>query len=177
MVVLESLEHAQKRGAVILAEVVGYGSTSDAYHITAPEVSGDGAARAMSLAIQEAGITPAEVDYINAHGTSTYYNDLCETNAVKLAFGDHAYNVSISSTKSMTGHLLGAAGGIETVVCVKALEEGFVPPTINYKVPDPELDLDYTPNEGKERNLRYALSNSLGFGGHNATILLKKWGE
>ena len=175
MVVMESLEHAQQRGANILAEIVGYGSTCDAYHITAPEQSGKGAARAMTLAMEEGGVRPEEVGYLNAHGTSTYYNDLCETNAVKLSFGDAAKQLSISSTKSMTGHLLGAAGGIETVICVKALQEGIIPPTIHYHTPDPELDLDYTPNESRKREINYAMSNSLGFGGHNATLLLKKW--
>ncbi|MFT8348162.1 beta-ketoacyl-ACP synthase II [Clostridium saccharoperbutylacetonicum] len=175
VVILESLEHAQARGANILAEIVGYGSTCDAYHITSPDPEGTGAARAMKEAIQEAGITPEEVSYINAHGTSTPLNDKFETLAIKKAFGEDAYNVPISSTKSMTGHLLGAAGAIETIICAKALQEGFIPPTIGYETKDEELDLDYVPNEGRKKELEYALTNSLGFGGHNATLLLKKW--
>ncbi|WP_238915392.1 beta-ketoacyl-ACP synthase II [Clostridium sp. YIM B02555] len=175
VVILESLEHAQARGANILAEIVGYGSTCDAYHITSPDPEGTGAARAMKEAIQEAGITTGEVSYINAHGTSTPLNDKFETLAIKKAFGEDAYKVPISSTKSMTGHLLGAAGAIETIICAKALQEGFIPPTIGYETKDEELDLDYVPNEGRKKELEYALTNSLGFGGHNATLLLKKW--
>ncbi|MTK11730.1 MAG: beta-ketoacyl-ACP synthase II [Clostridiaceae bacterium] len=175
--ILESLEHAQKRGATIYAEVVGYGSTCDAYHITSPDPEGEGAARAMEIAINEAGIDKKEVSYINAHGTSTPVNDKFETNAIKRVFEENAKNIPISSTKSMTGHLLGAAGAIEAIACVKALEEGFIPPTAGYKVPDEECDLDYVPNEGRAAELKYAMSNSLGFGGHNAVILLKKWSE
>lgn len=175
LVVLESLEHAQARGANIIAEIVGYGSTCDAYHITSPDPEGLGAARAMKEAIEEAGITAAEVSYINAHGTSTQLNDQFETIAIKKTFGEDAYNVPISSTKSMTGHLLGAAGAIEAIICAKALQEGFIPPTIGYETKDEELDLDYVPNVGRKQNLEYALTNSLGFGGHNATLLLKKW--
>ncbi|WP_459480572.1 beta-ketoacyl-ACP synthase II [Clostridium saccharoperbutylacetonicum] len=175
VVILESLEHAQARGANILGEIVGYGSTCDAYHITSPDPEGTGAARAMKEAIQEAGITPGEVSYINAHGTSTPLNDKFETLAIKKAFGEDAYKVPISSTKSMTGHLLGAAGAIEAIICAKALQEGFIPPTIGYGTKDEELDLDYVPNEGRKKELEYALTNSLGFGGHNATLLLKKW--
>lgn len=175
VVILESLEHAEARGANIIAEVVGYGSTCDAYHITSPDPEGEGAARAMKDAIEEAGIKPADVSYINAHGTSTELNDKFETFAIKKAFGDEAYNVPISSTKSMTGHLLGAAGAIEAIACAKALQEGFIPPTIGYETKDEELDLDYVPNVGRKQELEYALSNSLGFGGHNATLLLKKW--
>ncbi|MBC2478056.1 beta-ketoacyl-ACP synthase II [Clostridium beijerinckii] len=175
VVILESLEHAQARGANILGEIVGYGSTCDAYHITSPDPEGTGAARAMKEAIQEAGITPGEVSYINAHGTSTPLNDKFETLAIKKAFGEDAYKVPISSTKSMTGHLLGAAGAIEAIICAKALQEGFIPPTIGYETKDEELDLDYVPNEGRKKELEYALTNSLGFGGHNATLLLKKW--
>lgn len=177
ILILESLEHAQKRGATIYAEVVGYGSTCDAYHITSPDPEGEGAARAMEIAINEAGIDKKEVSYINAHGTSTPVNDKFETGAIKRVFGENAKNIPISSTKSMTGHLLGAAGAIEAIACVKALEEGFIPPTAGYKVPDEECDLDYVPNEGRAAELKYTMSNSLGFGGHNAVILLKKWSE
>lgn len=175
VLVLETLEHAEARGANIIAELVGYGSTCDAYHITSPAPDGSGAARAMKDAISEAGIKPEEVSYINAHGTSTELNDKFETAAIKAAFGEVAHNVPISSTKSMTGHLLGAAGAIEAIICAKALQEGFIPPTIGYKTKDEELDLDYVPNVGREKELEYALTNSLGFGGHNATLLLKKW--
>jgi 3-oxoacyl-[acyl-carrier-protein] synthase II len=175
LVVLESLEHAEKRGANIIAEIVGYGSTCDAYHITSPAPDGSGAAKAMKDAIAEAGIKPEDVSYINAHGTSTPLNDQFETAAIKKAFGEAAYKVPISSTKSMTGHLLGAAGAIETIICAKALQEGFIPPTIGYETKDEELDLDYVPNVGRKQELEYALTNSLGFGGHNATLLLKKW--
>lgn len=174
VLLLESLEHAEARGANIIAEVVGYGSTCDAYHITSPDPEGVGAAKAMKQAIDEAGISEDEVSYINAHGTSTQLNDKFETAAIKKVFGDNT-KVSISSTKSMTGHLLGAAGAIETIICAKALEEGFIPPTIGYETPDEELDLDYVPNVGRKQELEYALTNSLGFGGHNATLLLKKW--
>ena len=175
LVVLESLEHAEARGANIIAEIVGYGSTCDAYHITSPAPDGSGAAKAMKDAIAEAGIKPEDVSYINAHGTSTPLNDQFETAAIKKAFGEAAYKVPISSTKSMTGHLLGAAGAIETIICAKALQEGFIPPTIGYETKDEELDLDYVPNVGRKQELEYALTNSLGFGGHNATLLLKKW--
>lgn len=175
IVILESLEHAEARGANIIAEVVGYGSTCDAYHITSPDPDGSGAARAMKDAIEEAGITPEEVSYINAHGTSTELNDKFETFAIKKAFGEAAYNVPISSSKSMTGHLLGAAGAIEAIICAKALQEGFIPPTIGYETKDEELDLDYVPNVGRKQEVKYALTNSLGFGGHNATLLFKKW--
>jgi len=175
LVVLESLEHAQARGANIIAEIVGYGSTCDAYHITSPAPDGSGAAKAMKDAMEEAGIKPEEVSYINAHGTSTSLNDKFETAAIKKAFGEIAYKIPISSTKSMTGHLLGAAGAIETIICAKALQEGFIPPTIGYETKDEELDLDYVPNVGRKQELEYALTNSLGFGGHNATLLLKKW--
>lgn len=173
--ILESLEHAQKRGANILAEVVGYSATCDAHHITAPDPEGLGAAKAMADAIKEAGINPSDVSYINAHGTSTHLNDLCETKAIKQTFKDSAYKIPISSTKSMTGHLLGGAGAIEAVISVKATMDDFVPPTIGYKVKDEELDLDYVPNEGRKVTVNYALSNSIGFGGHNAAILIKKW--
>lgn len=176
ILVLETLESAQKRGAHIIAEVVGYGATGDAYHITSPSLDGDGAARAMKDAMNEANITPDQVDYINAHGTSTHYNDSSETLAIKKAFGEDT-RVAISSTKSMTGHLLGAAGGVEAIVIAKALQEDYIPPTIGYKVPDEECDLDYVPNEGRCTKVEYAMSNSLGFGGHNGTILMKKWQE
>ncbi|OOM81550.1 3-oxoacyl-[acyl-carrier-protein] synthase 2 [Clostridium puniceum] len=175
LVVLESLEHAEARGANIIAEIVGYGSTCDAYHITSPAPDGSGAAKAMKDAVQEAGIKLEEVSYINAHGTSTDLNDKFETAAIKTAFGEAAYKIPVSSTKSMTGHLLGAAGAIEAIICAKALQEGFIPPTIGYETRDEELDLDYVPNVGRKQELEYALTNSLGFGGHNATLLLKKW--
>ncbi|MBK5240880.1 beta-ketoacyl-ACP synthase II [Clostridium sp.] len=175
IVILESLEHAEKRNANIYAEMKGYGSTCDAYHITSPAPSGEGAARAMVMALKDGAVKAEEVSYINAHGTSTPYNDKFETAAIKVAFGEYAYKIPVSSTKSMTGHLLGATGAIEAIVCVKALEEGFVPATIGYKVADEECDLDYVPNRGRKESLQYAMSNSLGFGGHNATILLKKW--
>ena len=177
ILVLEELEHAKKRGAKILAEVVGYGATCDAYHMTAPCEDGDGAARAMIKAMEEANVSPSDITYINAHGTSTPANDVGETKAIKTALKDNAYNVSISSTKSMTGHLLGATGAVEAIACILALQNNFVPPTANYKVPDEECDLDYTPNVGKEREMKYALSNTLGFGGHNAVLCLKKWEE
>ena len=175
IVVLESLEHAQARGADILAEVVGYGATSDAFHITSPCEDGEGAARAMVFAMDEAGITPDKVDYINAHGTSTHANDLFETKAIKKALGEHAYDVKISSTKSMIGHGLGAAGAIEFITCVKSIEEDYIHPTVGLKVPDEECDLDYTLEPVTDRKVNYAMSNSLGFGGHNATLLVKKF--
>lgn len=177
ILVLESLEHALKRNAKIYAEIVGYGATCDAYHITSPAPDGEGAARAMKLAIKDADIKEEEISYINAHGTSTPYNDKFETAAIKGVFGEKAYEIPISSTKSMTGHLLGAAGAIEAIVCAKALEEGFVPPTVGLTEKDEECDLDYVPNVGREQDLQYVLSNSLGFGGHNAVIVLKKWNE
>lgn len=176
VLVLETLEHAIERGAKILGEVVGYGATGDAYHITKPAENGEGAARAMALAIEDAGIVPEEIDYINAHGTSTEFNDLYETKAIKSVFGEET-KVAVSSTKSMMGHLLGAAGGVEAIAIVKAVEEDFIPPTIGYKVPDENCDLDYVPNEGRSQKVRYAMSNSLGFGGHNATLIVKKWEE
>lgn len=175
VVVLEELEHAQKRGAGILAEVVGYGATSDAYHITSPAEDGMGAATAMRWAVEESGVAMEEIMYINAHGTSTHHNDLFETRAIKLAFGDHAKNMKINSTKSMIGHLLGAAGAVEFITCVKELEEGFVHVTRGLQNPDEELDLDYVQGGGVSMDLTYALSNSLGFGGHNASILIKKY--
>ena len=174
VVVLEEYEHAKKRGAKIYAEIVGYGATSDAYHITSPAPGGEGGARAMKIAMQEGNVKPEEITYINAHGTSTHLNDACETQAIKTALGEASKNVMVSSTKGNTGHLLGAAGGIEAIVCAKSIEEGFVPATIGYKVPDEECDLDIVPNEGRKHEVKYAMSNSLGFGGHNSTILLKK---
>jgi 3-oxoacyl-[acyl-carrier-protein] synthase II len=173
ILILEEKEHAIRRGAEIYAEVVGYGMSADAYHITAPAPEGEGAARAIENAIADANIEAKDIDYINAHGTSTLYNDEFETRAIKNIFGDHAYQLAVSSTKSMTGHLLGAAGGIEAIACIMALTKDFIPPTINYTTPDPACDLDYVPNEGRSKKVRYALSNSLGFGGHNATIILK----
>ena len=175
IVVLESLEHAQARGAKIYAELAGYGATGDAYHITSPAEDGSGAAKAMEMAIADAGLKPEDVDYINAHGTSTHHNDLFETKAIKLALGDHAGNVKINSTKSMIGHLLVAAGGVEFITCVKSIEEGFVHATAGLQEEDPECDLDYTKGEGVSMNVNCALSNSLGFGGHNATLLVKKF--
>ena len=174
ILILEEREHALKRGAKIYAEIVGYGANCDAYHITSPAPGGEGAAACMGLALKDAGITASEIDYINAHGTSTHLNDLGETAAVKTVFKDRAYSVPISSTKSMTGHLLGAAGAVEAIFSVLALRDGFVPATMNYQVKDEELDLDYVPNKGREQELRYALSNSLGFGGHNACLVFKK---
>ncbi|MCY6485279.1 beta-ketoacyl-ACP synthase II [Clostridium aestuarii] len=175
ILILESLEHAQERNAKIYAEIVGYGATGDAYHMTSPAPGGEGAARAIKIAMQDADIKPEEISYINAHGTSTPYNDKFETAAIKSVFGDKAYDIPVSSTKSMTGHLLGAAGAIEAIICAKSLQESYIPATIGYKVSDEECNLDYVPNEGREQKLQYAMSNSLGFGGHNATIVLKKW--
>lgn len=172
--VLESLTHAQARGATILAEVAGYGASGDAYHITSPAPEGDAAARAIRGAIEDAGLTPADVDYINAHGTSTPLNEKYETIAIKKAFGDAAYKVKVSSTKSMTGHLLGGAAAVEAIACVMAIRDGIIPPTIGYQEPDPECDLDITPNKAVEMPVNVAISNSLGFGGHNACILFKK---
>jgi 3-oxoacyl-[acyl-carrier-protein] synthase II len=175
ILIIESLEHAQKRGAKIYAELVGYGATCDAYHMTSPAPDGEGGARAMKLTLEDAGIQPSDISYINAHGTSTPYNDKFETAAIKSVFQDYAYKIPVSSTKSMTGHLLGAAGAVEAIACIKAIEDSFIPPTIGYETPDPECDLDYVPNVGRKAELKYAMSNSLGFGGHNATILFKAW--
>ncbi len=172
--ILEELEHAKERGAKIYGEIVGYGATSDAYHITSPDPEGTGAAKAIQMALDDAGIKPEDVGYINAHGTGTPYNDAFETIAIKKVFGDDT-KVPVSSTKSMTGHLLGAAGGLEAVICAKAIVEGFIPPTVGLQNQDPELDLDYVPNTGREADLEYVLSNSLGFGGHNGTLLMKKY--
>ncbi|ARC83367.1 beta-ketoacyl-acyl-carrier-protein synthase II [Clostridium argentinense CDC 2741] len=177
IVILESLDHAKSREAKIYGEMLGYGATCDAFHITQPSPDGEGAARAMKMAIEEAQIEASDISYINAHGTSTPYNDKFETLAIKSVFGEDAYKIPISSTKSMIGHLLGAAGAVEAIVCIKSLEEGFIPPTIGLKIQDEDCDLDYVPNVGRTKQLKYALSNSLGFGGHNASILLKKWEE
>ncbi len=175
IMVLESLEHARRRGARIYAELVGYGMSADAYHITQPAPEGEGAVRSMRLALQDANVAPVLVDYINAHGTSTPAGDLNETLAIKIVFGQHARSLAVSSTKSMTGHLLGAAGGIEAVVTVLAITQGILPPTINQDTPDPECDLDYVPNTSRRRDVKYALTNSFGFGGTNASLLLKKF--
>ncbi|HAE92529.1 MAG TPA: beta-ketoacyl-[acyl-carrier-protein] synthase II [Tissierella sp.] len=175
ILILEELNHALARGANIYGEIVGYGSTSDAFHITQPDPEAKGATRAMELALEEAAADYHDVDYINAHGTSTYFNDKLETLAIKNVFKEHAKNINISSTKSMTGHLLGAAGGIEAIATIMAIKEGIIPPTINYEYLDEECDLNYTPNEAVKRDINYALSNSLGFGGHNATVLFKKY--
>ncbi len=173
ILVLEELEHAMARGAKIYAEIVGYGSTGDAYHITAPAPAGG--ARAMKMAIKDGGLETNEIDYVNAHGTSTAYNDKFETAAMKEVFAEHASKLAISSTKSMTGHLLGAAGGVEAIFSVQAIKEGIIPPTINYVTPDPDCDLDYVPNEARKQEIKTAMSTSLGFGGHNATIVFKKY--
>lgn len=175
VMVIESLEHAKARNANILAEIVGYGSTCDAFHITSPAEDGDGAARAMTFAINEAGIEPKDIPYVNAHGTSTHHNDLFETMAIKKTFGDHAYNLNINSTKSMIGHTLGAAGAIELIVCVKSMLENYLHSTVGYQIPDEDCDLNYTKEPVTDREINYAISNSLGFGGHNASILIKKY--
>ena len=175
ILVLETEEHAQSRGATILGELAGYGSTNDAFHVTKPAEGGAGAVKAMQLAIEDAGAEPEEVDYINAHGTSTPYNDKNETAAIKTVFGDHARKLKISSTKSMTGHLLGASGGIEAIAALKAIEKQTIPPTINYTTPDPDCDLDYVPNTAEEAQVNSVLSNTFGFGGHNAVIFMRKW--
>lgn len=175
VLILESLEFAEKRGAKILGEVVGYGATSDAYHVTAPDESGEGARRAMLMALKDANLTVNDIDYINAHGTSTPLNDKMETFAIKNAFGEQAYNVPVSSTKSMTGHVMGAAAAVEAVFCLKAIEEGYIPPTINLDRQDPELDLDFVPHEGRAKELNYVMSNSFGFGGHNMVAIFGKY--
>ncbi|MBF0708185.1 beta-ketoacyl-ACP synthase II [Alkalihalobacillus hwajinpoensis] len=175
ILVIESLESAEKRGAKIYGEIVGYGSTGDAYHVTQPAPEGEGGARAMQQAIDDAGLTPADIGYINAHGTSTDYNDRYETAGIKSVFGEHAYKLAVSSTKSMTGHLLGAAGAVEGIFCAKVLEEGILPPTINYETADPNCDLDYVPNKARKAEVNAVMNNSLGFGGHNATLVFKKF--
>jgi 3-oxoacyl-[acyl-carrier-protein] synthase II len=175
VLVLESLEHAVRRDARIYAELVGYGMTGDAHHMTAPDPEGDGAARAMAAALRDAGLAGPEVGYINAHGTSTQYNDKFETLAIKRVFGDHTRRLAVSSTKSMTGHLLGAAGGVEAIATVLALHHGVLPPTINYETPDPDCDLDYVPNQARKQDVEFALSNAFGFGGTNATVAFRKY--
>jgi len=175
--ILEEYEHAVNRGAEIYGEIVGVGLTADAYHLTAPSPMGEGAMRSMKEAVKDAGIQPEQVDYINAHGTSTPMNDLHETQAIKTLFGKHAYNLAVSSTKSMTGHLLGAAGAVEAIATTLALVKGIVPPTINFNEAEPEMDLNYTPNKPVKKEMEYAISNTFGFGGHNASILIKKFDE
>ena len=175
ILVLETEKHAQSRGATIIGELAGYGSTNDAFHVTQPAEGGAGAVKAMQLAIEDAGAEPEEVDYINAHGTSTPYNDKNETAAIKTVFGDHARKLKISSTKSMTGHLLGASGGIEAIAALKTIEKQTIPPTINYTTPDPDCDLDYVPNTAEETQVNSVLSNTFGFGGHNAVVFMRKW--
>jgi len=177
VLVLESLAHAQKRGASILAEILSYGATGDSYHITQPIENGEGAIKAIQRALKKAGITPSEVDYINAHGTSTPINDLTETKAIKAAFGDYAYRIPVSSTKSMTGHLIGCAGAAEAVICVLVVQHGVIPPTINLTHPDPECDLDYVPNVARRAKVITALSNSFGFGGHNSVLVIRQYSE
>ena len=175
ILVLEELEHANARGARIYAEIGGLGNTGDAYHITAPAPGGEGAVRAINIALEDAKVSPTDVDYINAHGTSTQFNDKNETAAIKTVFGKHAYKLSVSSTKSMTGHLLGAAGAVEAIACIFAINKSLIPPTINYEFPDPECDLDYTPNKAAAKEVNIAISNTFGFGGHNSVILFKKY--
>jgi 3-oxoacyl-[acyl-carrier-protein] synthase II len=175
VLVLESLDHALKRSAIILAELAAYGATSDAFHITQPAQHGEGGAKAMSMALRKAGLTIKDIDYINAHGTSTAMNDKCETMAIKSVFGEHAYHVPVSSTKSMMGHLIGAAGAIEAIVCVLAIQHGVIPPTVNLENPDPDCDLDYVPNVARQQRVRAAMSNSFGFGGHNSVLVLKEY--
>jgi 3-oxoacyl-[acyl-carrier-protein] synthase II len=175
LLVLESLEHARRRDARIYAEIIGYGMTGDAHHMTAPDPHGDGAARAMAAALRDAGLAPEAVGYINAHGTSTPYNDRFETLAIKRVFGEHAARLAVSSTKSMTGHLLGAAGGIEAIATAFALYHGVLPPTINYETPDPDCDLDYVPNQARKQAVEVALSNAFGFGGTNATLAFRRY--
>ncbi len=174
VLLLEEWEHAERRGAHIYAEMVGYGMSADAFHIVQPDPEGDGAARGMAAALRDAGLEPRQVDYINAHGTSTPYNDKCETLAIKRVFGEHAYRLGISSTKSMTGHLLGAAGGVELIACALAIERQMLPPTINYEVPDPDCDLDYIPNAPRRARIDIAMSNAFGFGGHNAILIVRR---
>jgi 3-oxoacyl-[acyl-carrier-protein] synthase II len=175
VLVLESLEHARRRSARIYCELVGYGATADAYHITAPDETGQGAAWAMERALQDAGLAPEEVDYVNAHGTSTLLNDRVESQAIRTAFGPHADRLAVSSTKSLIGHLMGAAGAVEAIACIKSLESGWVHPTINYETPDPECDLDYVPNQARRLESRVVLSNSFGFGGHNGCLIFRRW--
>ena len=175
VVMVEDLEHARARGAGILAELVGYGATNDAYHITAPDAAGAGAAAAIVQALAEARINPDQIDYINAHGTATHLNDVTETKAIKRALGEQAYHIPVSSTKSMTGHMIAATGALEVIFCILAIRDGVVPPTIHYQTPDPECDLDYVPNTAREKKVTVALSNSFGFGGHNAALVMKRF--
>jgi 3-oxoacyl-[acyl-carrier-protein] synthase II len=175
IIILEELEHAQKRNAEILGEIVGYGATADAYHLTSPAPNGEGAVRAMNLALDDSGCHPSKIDYINAHGTSTPFNDKIETQAIKTAFGKFADNLSVSSTKSMTGHLLGAAGGIEAIACILSIRNTFLPPTIHYETSDVECDLNYIPNTSVKKDVQYAMSNTFGFGGHNASLIFKSY--
>ena len=177
VLVLEKLEHAFKRGATVLAEIIAYGATADSFHVTQPLANGEGAARAMRIALKKAAISPTEIDYINAHGTSTQLNDTMETRAIKSAFGDYAYKVPISSTKSMLGHLIGCAGAIEAMICILSIRNGIIPPTINYNHPDPDCDLDYVPNVARKAEVNTALSSSFGFGGHNSVLVLRKYFE
>ena len=177
MLILEDLDFARARGAKILAELVGYGSTADAHHVTEPAPGGEGLVRAMRRALQKADLRPDQIDYINVHGTSTPFNDRTETQAIKTYFGEHAYQLAVSSTKSMTGHMLGAAGAAEAVICVLAIQTGILPPTINLRHPDPECDLDYVPNEARRRLIDLAMSNSMGFGGHNTCLIFKRYEE
>jgi 3-oxoacyl-[acyl-carrier-protein] synthase II len=176
ILVLEELEHAKARGATVHAELVGYAATDDASHVTLPAPGGRGAVGSMSLALADAGMDPDEIDYINAHGTSTPPNDRAETAAIKTVFGERAYAIPVSSTKSMTGHMLGAGGGVEAIACIRAMNEGIVPPTINYENPDPDCDLDYVPNQARSATVAAAMSNSFGFGGHNATVIFRRFG-
>jgi 3-oxoacyl-[acyl-carrier-protein] synthase II len=175
VLVIEDLEHALARGATIHAEIVGYGTSADANHIAAPLETGDGARMAMQNTLDRAGLPSEAIDYLNAHGTSTRLNDAIETRAIKTVLGEHAYNIAVSSSKSMTGHLLGGAGALEALICVKVLEDGIIPPTINYEAPDPDCDLDYVPNEARQADVRVAMSNSFGFGGHNACLALRRY--
>jgi 3-oxoacyl-(acyl-carrier-protein) synthase len=175
LIILETLEHARSRDAQILAELVGYGSTVDAFHISAPAEDGSGAARAISLAMEMAGVGPEQVDYINAHGTGTVLNDVSESRAIKLAFGEHAYKVPVSSTKSMTGHMMGATGALESIFCIRAIHENIIPPTIHLNNPDPECDLDYVPNQAREMEVDLAITNAFGFGGQNAVLAFKSF--
>jgi 3-oxoacyl-[acyl-carrier-protein] synthase II len=177
VLILESLEHALKRNARILAEIVGYGATADSFHVTQPLESGDGAAKAMQMAMRRGNIKPEEIDYINAHGTSTQLNDVMETKAIKTAFGDYAYKVPVSSTKSMTGHLIGCAGALEPAICIMTILHGIMPPTINYENPDPACDLDYIPNVARKKEVKTALTSSFGFGGHNSVVIVRKYPE
>jgi 3-oxoacyl-(acyl-carrier-protein) synthase len=175
VLVMETESHARRRGAAILAEMAGYAATSDAYHVTAPAEDGAGGALAMRLAMEAAQVDPHEVDYINAHGTATQLNDLSETRAIKAAFGELAYNIPVSSTKSMTGHMMGATGALEAIFCVQTVRENIIPPTIHYQTPDPDCDLDYVPNQAREKKVDVALSNAFGFGGHNAVLVIRKY--